>query len=70
MADLVEFAVDRAAGQVEGLAEALVDAPELGAERDHAVGVGTDVELLLDPASRPRRRGAVGIVSGPGAEVL
>jgi hypothetical protein len=39
---LFEFPVDGAAGEVERLAEALVDVAELGAERDQAVGVGTD----------------------------
>ncbi|GAA1691764.1 hypothetical protein GCM10009830_44400 [Glycomyces endophyticus] len=38
-ADLLELAVDRAAGQVEGPAEALVDGAQLGAERDQAVGL-------------------------------
>lgn len=36
---IVELPVDRAAGEVERLAEALVDIAELGAERDQAVGV-------------------------------
>jgi hypothetical protein len=36
---IVELPVDRAAGEVERLAEALVDIAELGAERNQAVGV-------------------------------
>lgn len=35
----VELAVDRTAGEVERLAEALVDIAKLGAERDQSVGV-------------------------------
>lgn len=39
---LLEFPVDGSAGEVERLAQALVDIAKLGAERDQAVGVGTD----------------------------
>jgi hypothetical protein len=43
---VLEFAVDRAAGEVERLAKAVVDVAKLGAERDQAVGVGTYGSLL------------------------
>jgi uncharacterized protein (TIGR03086 family) len=48
-----EFAVDRAAGEVQGLAEALVDIAELGAERDQAAGVGIYGQCSFDHGAAP-----------------
>jgi hypothetical protein len=51
--NVLEFAVDRTASEVQCPTELLVDGTKLGAESDQAVGLGIDLRTPSDTASRP-----------------